>query len=193
MGKLGSHTRRLDADGLSGLPGEIVLRILALLPLDARACCAVQNRRLRAACEHNLLWRRLTFESVRRNVNGVVLAHLCLRAGQRLQFLELAAPACASLNADDVVAALAVLPEPAVQEVYFPACVGLHTAAHHGGAREHSQLELSVTAEHLVALPRAIPRLQMVSADLHVSPAEGLSGPARPAAALCRRHAHRTG
>ena len=70
-----------NADLLLSLPDELVLRILALLPLDARACCAVQCRRLRAATQHDLLWRRLDFEEVRRPINGAVLAQLCLRAG----------------------------------------------------------------------------------------------------------------
>ena len=161
-----------NADTLLSLPDELVLRILTLLPLDARACCAVQCRRLRAATQHDLLWRRLDFEGVRRPINGAALAQLCLRAGQRLRCLELAAPACANLDADDVVASLAMLPEPAVQHVMFPACIGVHMVAHQNGAHKPSRLELSVTAEHLAVLPRTLPQLQMVTADLHVTPAE---------------------
>ena len=84
-----------------------LVQVLRLLPLDARARAACVCRAWREAAADGELWKVLRFDDgFSALLDNAALARLCARAGAELRELRLEAPACACVNADDVMDAL---------------------------------------------------------------------------------------
>ena len=105
----------LNAQALSAAPREggsalqheaLLLLLLPLLPLDARARAACVCRAWRAATAHSGLWEALSFERCAARVSNATLASLCARAGAQLRTLYLDAEACTRVSAAGMLAAL---------------------------------------------------------------------------------------
>jgi hypothetical protein len=95
------------------LPLAHLSHVLSLLPLDHRVCCAATCTQLRAAAADPTLWQRLCMDGVRRCVTPQALLVLCRCAGDILRrarlpllLVDISAPACSGLLAQDVVGAL---------------------------------------------------------------------------------------
>ena len=97
-----------DALGRSlvALPEELLLCVLAHLPLDALCRCATVSRRWRGLMYTPQRYSTLSFEDCDAKVDAAGLTCLCARAGGSLRTLRVVGPACESLKGEDVLTSL---------------------------------------------------------------------------------------
>jgi hypothetical protein len=101
------------------LPSALLIRTLLLLPVDARARCAMLSRcfGVHTACEP-LLWSRLDFTDCTAKVSDATLLQLVRRSEGALRVLNINAPSCERITLLGALDALKALPRrSALEEV----------------------------------------------------------------------------
>jgi len=99
----------------------VLVQVLRLLPLDVRARAACVCRSWRDAAADPALFAALWFDdSSAGKLSDAVLSRLCMLAGAALRELRLNAPACDTVSAAGVLAALRAGGCAGVQRLMFP-------------------------------------------------------------------------
>lgn len=165
--------------------------MLRLLPLDDRAACECVCPPWRAvASGEPTLWESLSFAALRRPLTAAALRALTARAGNRLRRLDVTAPACAALIAEDVAACfytcnehgVALLPlqtlppsEQLEELVMLTPGVAADERGAAGVTLSWRWRGSSATCEHMMVA--ALPRLRLWSTTLELAHMSLVPGP----------------